>query len=113
MVLKGINFKALAHNKHVAVQSGALCWSQRNWINSTEQIPSEEADSHSAGQEIPNLIWNPKVCHCVHKIMPLDPVLSQTNPVCIFTSYFFKINFNIIFLFLDLPSGCFSPSFSD
>jgi len=26
-----------------------------------EQIPSSEANSHSASQEIPSLLWNPKV----------------------------------------------------
>jgi hypothetical protein len=32
-----------------------------------EQSPFREADSHSASQEIPNLLWNPKVQCYVHK----------------------------------------------
>jgi hypothetical protein len=31
-----------------------------------EQSPSWEADSQSASQEIPCLLWNPKVHDCVH-----------------------------------------------
>jgi hypothetical protein len=35
--------------------------------NSMEQRPSGEVDSRSAGQEIPHLLLNPNVRHCVHK----------------------------------------------
>jgi hypothetical protein len=45
-----------------------------------EQIPSYKANSRSASQEIPCLIWNPKV-HYVHKNGPLVPILSQMYPV--------------------------------
>ena len=49
--------------------------------HSMEQSPSWEANWFSASQEIPHILWNPKV-HCrVYKSPPPVPVLRQINPV--------------------------------
>jgi hypothetical protein len=42
-----------------------------------EQSSSRETNS-SAGQ-IPQLLWNLKVHYCVHRSLPVVPVLSQIN----------------------------------
>jgi hypothetical protein len=42
-----------------------------------QQSPSWEANSHSASQDIPHLLWNQKFHYCVHKSLPLVPVLSE------------------------------------
>ena len=34
--------------------------------------PSWEADMSSTGQEIHNILWNPKVYYCIHMSLPVD-----------------------------------------
>jgi hypothetical protein len=65
-------------------------------INSIELSPSREAASRSAPQKCPKILWNPKVYYRAHKSPPLVPALTQMNPVHTTSSYFSKIDFNII-----------------
>jgi len=67
--------------------------------NYMEHTPSCETICHTASQEIPCLLWDPKVCYHVHKSQPLATILSQMNPVCTLLPYFCKIHSNIIFPF--------------
>jgi hypothetical protein len=63
---------------------------------SMEQSPSREANWFAASQEIPRVLWNPKVPHRTNKRPPRIPTLSQPNPILTPTSHFLKIHPNII-----------------
>ena len=69
-----------------------------------EQSPSWETNWFSASQEIPRILWNPKVHYYIHKCPPLTPILSQLDPVHTPTSRFRQIHLNIILSFTPGPS---------
>jgi hypothetical protein len=55
---------------------------------SMQQSPSWEANWFSASQEIPRVLWNPKVHYRIHKCPPPVPILSQFDPVHTSTTHF-------------------------
>ena len=64
---------------------------------SMEQRPSSEANRFSASQEIPRILYNPKVHYRTRKCPPPIPILSQLDPVHTPTSQFLKIHLTFIF----------------
>ena len=59
------------------------------------QSPSWEANWFAASQEIPRILWDPKVHYSTHKRPPPVPILGQPNPVHIPTSHLLEIHPNI------------------
>ena len=67
------------------------------------QSLSRETSRFAASQEIPRILWYPKVLYRIHKC----PILSQLDSVHTLTSHFVKIHLNII-----LPSAPGFPQWS-
>ena len=71
----------------------------RHWMilpDSVEQSPSWEANRFAASQEIPCILWIPKVHYHIYKSPPPVRILSLLDPVHALTSQFLKIHLNII-----------------
>ena len=65
-------------------------------LESTERIPSWQANTSSASQEISLISGNPKVHYRIHKTSPHFPNLSQIKPGHVSPSHCSRIIFNII-----------------
>jgi len=64
----------------------------------------EQSPSSETSQEIPRILWNPKVHYPTHKCPPPVPILNQLHPVSTNPSQFLILYSH---LRLDLPNGFF------
>ena len=69
--------------------------------------PSWEANRFSSCQEIPRILWNPKILYFIRKCPPYVPILSHHDSIHTPKYPFLKTLFNII-----LPSALESPKWS-
>jgi len=87
-------------------KNGWLTTKREDRINSMEHSPSWEANSCSASQEIPCLLWNLNGHYCVHKSPSLVSNPSQMNPV-----HTLRSTLIISHVCLSFPSGLFTWGF--
>jgi hypothetical protein len=80
-----------------SVESGAFQTVKQHYLLSPwRRITFEKLTVTQLVEKYPALLWNRKVHYRVHTSPPLDPILSQLNPVRPIDSYLPKVHLNVI-----------------
>ena len=83
--------KSCVRNQHfVRKRLGHSHGSRREVNPHVSLTPSSEADSSSASQKIPRILWDTKVHYHVYNSPPLVPNLSHMNPVHTAQHHFYR-----------------------
>ena len=83
-------------------------WSSYTYLLTPwSKVLLEKLTGFAVNQEIPRILWNPKVHYRTHKRPPPVSILSQPHPVPTTPSHILNIHLNII-----LPSTSLSPQWS-
>jgi hypothetical protein len=94
------------------VSSSIILYTSHVLITSVMVLsPSSEAAKCAATQELPSIVWKPKIQYHVHESPPLIPILSQINPIHTITFYLRSILILSTHLHLGLPSCVFPSGF--
>jgi hypothetical protein len=86
---------SLKYDKNNGYFEGLYTYIHTYLLTPCSRVLLEKLTCFAASQEIPRILWNPKVHYHTHKCPPPVPILSPLHPVPTTHSHFLKIHLNI------------------